>query len=309
MRILPAGSHARRLLLAALAILAGAAAYLCLYEPRYRGNGALSGRTLIFAHRGLGNYGPDNSLYAVKQAYTDGFDGVDVDGQLTRDGKIVIFHDLSIDRLTSGAGRVSGHTLDELLRLDLAPRFKPGMTGAFVAPFEEFVRESAGKGILMVELKVPSAAPTGIEEEAARIIREHGAHDRVFLSSFNPIVLNRLKRLDPGIRTVLIFMDTNWNAELRAEIREGDLVDLPWFLRQEPIRRAIRKIIRPDYLSVNHEVAEATTDRLLARGWPVFLWTPDTPEDIARAAAKRPYGVISNEPYRAREIVGAAAPR
>ena len=289
-----------------LTLLAGGFWYVCLYEPRYGGSGAAGGRTLVFAHRGLGNYGPDNSLYAAKQAFADGFDGVDVDGQLTRDGKIVIFHDLSVDRLTGGTGRVSEHTVEELTKLDLAPKFKPGMTGAFVAPFEEFVEQSGGKGILMVELKVPSAAPTGIEEEAIRIIREQGAHERVFLSSFNPIVLNRLKRLDPDVRTVFIFMDTNWNAELRAEIKQGDLVDLPWFLRQEPLRRAIRKLIKPDYLSVNHEVAEATTDRLLAKGWPVFLWTPDTPEGIARAAAKRPYGLISNEPYRAREIVRQA---
>ena len=226
-----------------------------------------------------------------------------MDGQLTRDGKIVIFHDLSVDRLTGGTGRVSEHTLEELTKLDLAPKFKPGMTGAFVAPFEEFVEQSGGKGILMVELKVPSASPTGIEQEAVRIIRDHSARDRVFLSSFNPVVLNRLKQIDPGIRTVLIFMDTNWNAELLKEIKKGDLVDLPWFLRRELTRRAIRKFIRPDYLSVNHEVAESTIDRLLARGWPIFLWTPDRPEDIARAVAKHPYGIISDEPYRARESV------
>ena len=299
----PGSRLARNILLAVLTLLAGGFWYLCLYEPRYAGSGAAGGRTLVFAHRGLGNYGPDNSLYAAKQAYADGFDGVDVDGQLTRDGKIVIFHDLSVDRLTGGTGRVSEHTLEELTKLDLAPKFKPGMTGAFVAPFEEFVEQSGGKGILMVELKVPSASPTGIEQEAVRIIRDHSARDRVFLSSFNPVVLNRLKRIDPGIRTVLIFMDTNWNAELLKEIKKGDLVDLPWFLRRESTRRAIRKFIRPDYLSVNHEVAESTIDCLLARGWPIFLWTPDRPEDIARAVAKHPYGIISDEPYRARESV------
>lgn len=306
MHIRPRGRFARSVLLAALAVIVGALWYLFLHEPHYGGKGSAHRATLIFAHRGLGNYGPDNSLYAVKQAYADGFDGADVDAQLTRDGKIVIFHDLSLDRLTSGTGRVSAHSLEELVKLDLAPKFKAGMTGAFVAPFEEFVNESAGKGILMVELKVPSAAPTGIEREAVRIIRDHNAHDRVFLSSFNPLVLRRLKQLDPVIRTVFIFMDTNWNAKLLAEIKKGDLVDLPWPLRQEFIRRPIRRLIKPDYLSINQEVAEKTTDRLLAEGWPVFLWAPDEPEEIARAAAKRPYGIISDEPYRARDIVRAA---
>jgi glycerophosphoryl diester phosphodiesterase len=131
-----------------------------------------------------------------------------------------------------------------------------------------------GRGILMVELKVPGPGRTGIEERAVEIIRKHDAHRDVVLSSFNPLVLYRLKRLDPAVRTALIFMDTNWNPELLAEIRPQDRVDLPWPLRQEFIRRAVRKIVRPDLLSINHG-GLAVTERLIAKGWPAFIWTPD----------------------------------
>ena len=124
------------------------------------------------------------------------------------------------------------------------------------------------------------------------------------LSSFNPLVLYRLKQLDPQIRTALIFMDTNWNPELIAEIKPGDLVDLPWPLRQELIRRAVRKIVRPDLLSINHEVDEAVINRLMAKGWPWFIWTTNKDEDIRRALAKRPYGVISDQPVRVKQLRG-----
>jgi len=97
-------------------------------------------------------------------------------------------------------------------------------------------------------------------------------------------------------------MDTNWNPELVAEIKEDDRVDLPWPLRQEFIRRALRKVIRPDLLSINHEVNETVIDRLIAKGWPVFIWTPDDAGDLRRALAKRPYGVISDQPIRARGL-------
>lgn len=96
------------------------------------------------------------------------------------------------------------------------------------------------------------------------------------LSSFNPLVLRRLKRRDPEVRTALIFMDTNWNPELLAEIRPEDRGDLPWFLRQEWIRRGLRKLVQPDLLSINHEVDERVTDR--------------------------PYGVISDQQLRDRRI-------
>lgn len=300
------GRRPLRGVLAAVAlVLVVGAGYLFGYEPRY--GGTLIPRpsqTLIFAHRGFGDLAPDNSLYAVERALEAKMDGVDVDGQLTRDGEVVIFHDLSVDRLTSDTGRVSGKTLKQMLALDLGPNFKPAMRGAPVRTFEDFVRTVKGRGILMVELKVPGLKPTGMERRAVEIIRKHNAHKDVVLSSFNPVVLYRLKRLDPQVRTALIFMDTNWNPELVAEIKPGDLVNLPWPVRQEFIRRAIRKIIKPDLLSINHQVDEKVIDRLIAKGWPSFIWTPNEEADIRRAFLKRPYGVISDQPVRARQLRG-----
>ncbi|HUF34833.1 MAG TPA: glycerophosphodiester phosphodiesterase family protein [Gemmatimonadales bacterium] len=278
-------------------------AWFLLYEPPYRGSLVrLPGQPLVFAHRGFGDHAPDNSLYAVERALEAGMDGVDVDGQFTRDGELVVYHDLSVDRLTSGTGKVRDKTAAEMLALDLGPRYDSAVTGAYVRTFEDFVRTVKGRGILMVELKVPGSEPTGIEQRAVEIIRRHDAHADVVLSSFNPLVLRRLKRLDRDVRTALIFMDTNWNPELLAEIRPEDRVDLPWFLRQEWIRRAVRKLVEPDLLSINHEVDDAVTTRLIAKGWPVFIWTPDEEPDLQRAFARQPYGVISDQPLRARQI-------
>jgi len=293
-----------RYVLRALALgLVLAAGWLFWYEPSYHGTLVTRPtRPLVFAHRGFGVHGPDNSLYAVEQALRAGMDGVDVDGQLTRDGELVVFHDLSVDRLTSGTGKVRDKTRAEMLALDLGPKYDPSLRGAQVHTFEDFVRAVKGRGILMVELKVPGPAPTGIEQQAVETIRKYDAHRDVVLSSFNPLVLYRVKRLDPEVRTALIFMDTNWNPELLAEIRPEDRVDLPWPLRQEFIRRAVRKIVRPDLLSINHEVDLAVTERLIAKGWPAFIWTPDEEPEIRHALSQRPYGVISDQPVRAKQL-------
>lgn len=296
-------SVARRIALGLLAGVVLALGYLFLYEPRYDGPLDDPGRALVFAHRGFGDHAPDNSLVAARMAMENELDGVDVDGQQSADDEVVIFHDLSVDRLTTGTGRVSDKTLEELRALDLGIEYGNGFEGAWVASFEDFVRDITPDGILMVELKVPGGAETGIEARAAEIIDRYDAYDRVFLSSFNPLVLHRLERIDRRINTVFIFMDTNWNPELLAEIPEDDRVDLPWFLRQEPIRRVIRKIIRPDALSVNHEVDERVIDRLIEKGYPVFLWTIDEEERLRWAAGKDPYGVISDRPLRAADIL------
>jgi glycerophosphoryl diester phosphodiesterase len=286
-------------------VLVLALGYCFGYEPSYGGMLVKKpARTLVFAHRGFGNFGPDNSLYAVQQALDVGMDGVDVDGQLTWDGEIVIFHDLSVDRLTSDTGRVRDKTKTEMLALDLGPKYNAAIRGATVHTFEDFVREikRRGRGILMVELKVPGTGASGIEARAVEIIKRHNAYDNVILSSFNPIVLYRVKRLDARVRTALIFMDTNWNPQLLAEIKPEDRVDLPWIVRQEFIRRALRKVIKPDLLSINHEVDATVTNRLIAKGWPVFIWTVNDEADIRQALAKHPYGVISDQPVRAQQL-------
>jgi len=288
------------------AVLTAGAVYLFVWEPEYRGTlVATQPRTLVFAHRGFGELGPDNSLFAVERALEAGMDGVDVDGQMTRDGVLVIFHDLSVDRLTSGSGRVRDKTAAEMLALDLGPKYDHNVHEAFVRTFEDFVRTVKAQGrTLMVELKVPGAGSTGIEEQAVGVIQKHAAHDTVILSSFNPLVLYRVKRLDPRVRTCFIFMDTNWNPELLAEIKPEDRVDLPWFLQQEFIRRAIRTIVTPDLLSINHEVDQGVIDGLIAKGWPVFIWTIDDEPDIRAALLRRPWGIISDQPVRAKQLRG-----
>lgn len=284
-------------------------AWLFVYEPVHLPRVPIPARSpRIMGHRGFGDRAPDNSLFATERALAEGLDGVDVDGQFTRDSVLVIYHDLSVDRLTADTGRVAAKSAAQMLALDLGPKADSAMTGAFVRTFEAFVMALKGRGMLSVELKVPGAGATGIEAAAVRILERHDAFDDVVLSSFNPLVLWRLKRADPRVQTVLIFMDTNWNPALLAEIKPGDEVTLPWPLRQEWIRRGIRKLVRPDYLSVNHEVAEATIDRLLAKGWPIFLWTPNDEPSLRRALGKRPFAVISDEPLLARALRDAPAP-
>lgn len=292
----------KRILYAFLALIILTLGYFFLYEPNYSGLIQKQDKVLVFAHRGFGNLAPDNSLVAAKLAMQNDMDGVDVDGQFSADNELVVFHDLSVDRLTNGTGKVSSKTIAELLKLDLATKYGKGFENAYVATFDDFVREITPNGILMVELKVPSSKKTGIEERAAEIIKKYNAYENVYLSSFNPLVLHRLKKIDSRIRTVFIFMDTNWNSELIAEIKKEDLVNLPWFLRNETIRRAIRNIIKPDALSVNNEVDEKVIDALIKKGYPIFLWTIDEKSRLEWALEKKPYGIISDEPVITKQL-------
>ncbi|MCI1683327.1 MAG: glycerophosphodiester phosphodiesterase family protein [Bacteroides sp.] len=74
---------------------------------------------LVAAHRGDWRYAPENSLLAISNAIKMGVDIVEVDIQRTKDGKLILMHDNSLDRTTTGKGKVAEWTLDSIKTLKL----------------------------------------------------------------------------------------------------------------------------------------------------------------------------------------------
>ena len=72
----------------------------------------------IWAHRGASDYMPENTLKSFEEAVKRGADGVELDIQYTKDGKIVVCHDETIDRTSNGTGWLKDYTFDELRKLN-----------------------------------------------------------------------------------------------------------------------------------------------------------------------------------------------
>ncbi|MFL5401498.1 MAG: glycerophosphodiester phosphodiesterase [Gemmatimonadales bacterium] len=234
--------------------------YLFAYEPAYHGTLVIPvPRPLILANGDAARQPHDNIVQALNGALDGGADGMNVVGQLTSEGGLAVF-----------------------------------LGDAYAGSFEDLVRSVNGRGLVLVELVAPGVARTGIEERAVEMIRKYDANLSVVLSSSNPLVLYRVKQIDPLVRTAWVVMDR----------QQDDAGYSPWILRLELIRRAARKLVPVDMLSINHRVNGAVIDRLISKGWPVLIWSPDTEADIRRAVARRPYGVISNQPLPARQLRG-----
>ena len=65
----------------------------------------------VMAHRGASGQAPENTRLALQRAIEDGFEWAEIDLQLTRDGKHVLYHDSKLDGKTDGAGRVADYPL------------------------------------------------------------------------------------------------------------------------------------------------------------------------------------------------------
>ena len=86
---------------------------------QYMHDGGKSKHVMIFAHRGNWRNSAENSILAFQDCINEGLDGIEVDLQMTKDSVLVIMHDETLDRTTTGSGKVSDYTIDELRKLRL----------------------------------------------------------------------------------------------------------------------------------------------------------------------------------------------
>lgn len=76
-------------------------------------------KVLVVSHRGEWRQAPENSLKAIELAIEAGVDIVEVDVAKTKDGQLILLHDKTLDRTTTGKGKVEEWTLDSLKALRL----------------------------------------------------------------------------------------------------------------------------------------------------------------------------------------------
>lgn len=138
----------------------------------------------IIAHRCGGALAPENTLAGLRLAARLGCRGVEFDAMLAADGVPVVIHDETLERTTSGRGRVAGMDSAGFVRLDAGGRHHPAFAGEPAPTLDEVLRLCATLGLWAnVEIK-PSA---GQEVATGRVVARHAARSpgKLLLSSFS----------------------------------------------------------------------------------------------------------------------------
>ena len=108
---------------------------------------------LFAAHRGGAALWPENSLLAFRNALALGADYLELDVHLTRDGEVMVIHDATLERTTTGSGPVRERTAAELGALRLKDR-SGAVTAEPVPTLDEVVAlAAAGKRQMLLEIK------------------------------------------------------------------------------------------------------------------------------------------------------------
>lgn len=125
---------------------------------------------VVIAHRGNHVKVPENTLASMVEAIRSGADYAEIDLRTTKDGRLVLSHDASVDRMTNGKGKVRDLSFEEIEKL----RVGPGSGGIYRVPtFEEVL--NACKGHINIYLDFKDADPA----ETYRQIKAAGMEKQV----------------------------------------------------------------------------------------------------------------------------------
>ena len=175
---------------------------------RRRGPRGGHGRvTLIVAHRGASGMAPENTMEAFKLGVEAGADAIELDVHLTADGQLAVIHDETLDRTTdrTGARREPHDGRDPRGRcgrdVHRPGRRGPSVRGARASTVPtlpevlEWLPDSTG---LVIEIKARAAADAVVQAIEGHPARADG---RISVISFDEATIDRVRELDPGIRT------------------------------------------------------------------------------------------------------------
>jgi glycerophosphoryl diester phosphodiesterase len=223
---------------------------------------------LRVGHRGAAGHAPENTLASFRKALEIGVDGVECDIHVCKSGEAVVIHDATLERTTSGKGKVSDFTLKELKTLDAGK-------GEQIPTLEELLKFIDKRVTLYIELKEDEAV-----DPVAKIIAHHAenegwGYEKLPVLSFDHRQLVRIRQINTRILTgaTLVGIPLDYAA---CAARAG-----AW---------SVNPCI--EYVDGDF-VADARS-----RGLKTLVWTVNKPEQIAKARALGADALVSDFPDR-----------
>ncbi len=234
--------------------------YLFLISPRLQNPADMELLSVNYAHRGLWSANiPENSLAAFELAARHGF-GIELDLQLSKDNRIVVFHDDDLSRMCGVNKRVSELTLSELKSLRL------GNTNERIPTFTEVLSLIRGRVPLLLEFKgdMPTDA---LCLEASKLLDVY--RGPFCVESFSPMILRWFKKHRPSYARGQLVTKIKKNS--RSHSRKLNFV----------LSRMLTNFMsRPDFIAINQDIGKNLGFIICTRAFHAtgFIWTVRDPK-------------------------------
>ena len=234
----------------------------------------------ILAHRGASADFPENTLEAFEAAVAQGADGVELDVMRCATGELVVCHDEQLERLAHRPWWVHATPWWKLRTADVGSPL--GFRSARIPKLEEVFELLPDRLLVNVELKCETVDDLGLTEAVGGYVEQLGLHERVLVSSFNPLCLMRLAARFP-------------------RIRRGQLIDpdKSWLMQQLWAPFTARESVHPHF----SQVTEERVGRWHSLGQQVAVWTVDDAGEARRLQRLGVDWLITNRPAGLRDAL------
>lgn len=238
-------------------------------------------KTFVWAHRGASAYAPENTLEAFRMAVDCKADGIELDVQKTKDGKLVVIHDETLDRVSRASGLVKDFTYEKLKDINVNERF-PKLGTQYIPTLEEVYELIRPTNLTInVELKTGVIFYPEIEEQVLELTKQMGMQERVIYSSFNHYTIRKIKRLQPDAVTGLLYQD--------------GMIDVFTYAKQtvqaDALHPAIYNVQYPDFYA-----------KCRKHGLKVHVWTVNEEEHMRLLCENETDAMITNDPKLGRAV-------
>ncbi len=244
-------------------------------------------RPLIIAHRGHSLEVPENTTEAYRRAIELGVEMIECDVHISRDGRLVMMHDSTLDRTTSGHGPVSGLTWNELAALDAGSWIGEEFTGLRIPTTEDTIELRAPPGIWMC-FEVKGGTPSESERHRERPGQAAGGSRRArfrAMSGYNHGCLAIAKRHAPDL--------------VLAPERLPDDVPLDPAVAIAQARALGAPVIQNHHRLLTAELMDAFHEA----GVAVWSWPTTAEADIVSSVAAGADGLMGDDVERIVEVV------
>lgn len=240
-------------------------------------------KVIITGHRGAAGLAPENTLASIQLAIELGVDRIEIDVQQTKDNKIIVLHDRTLRRTTTGHGFVKNLTYDEILQFSAGYKFNKFYINEKVPTLEQVIDLIDGKVELLIETKYSYMYYPNIERHIINIIKNKNAKDWCKIISFNDRALFRINKLDKSIRLGKLFVGKH--AHLPLSFDKG--------LNIRPLKR----YAFVDEVIVKHDYAtKAIIEKVHDFGKELHVWTVNNETTIQKLIERGVDGIISDYP-------------
>jgi glycerophosphoryl diester phosphodiesterase len=232
----------------------------------------------IIAHRGVSAKAPENTLASFERAASvSGIDMIELDVRLSKDEEVIVLHDRTLQRTSTGNGPARNYSMEEIRRFDAGSWFHPMFSQQRIPTLCEVFQQVGGRLWIDVEIKsdwLHREPPGLLEEKVLDAVHRSGMDNHVMFSSFDHQLLAAIKKMRPSSVTGILYNFSRDFGRLPSTLAESVGASV--------------------FVCAKRELTHRMVDDAHRHGIAVYVYTLNSIHDAQRMLTYGVDGILSN---------------